>query len=241
MCELQLAKALGVLKAFSFVREDKGHGFDMHRLVQLVTRKWLVNKGITCHFATRAISTVSYNYPYGDHEHQATCGAYLAHAYVALELEGTGSRDEGLAKAVLLHRAAGYFVYHGQCKAAEGFLLQATKVRTELLGGEHPNTLTSMSNLASRYWDQGRWKEAESLMVQVKNSRKRVLGEEHSNTLTSMSILAFTWHSQGRVDESLRLMEQCVQLRQRVLGLDHPDTMVSSSWLREWKEASAPI
>jgi hypothetical protein len=31
--------------AFSFIAEDKGHGFDMHRLVQLITRKWLVKNG----------------------------------------------------------------------------------------------------------------------------------------------------------------------------------------------------
>ncbi|KAK4233048.1 P-loop containing nucleoside triphosphate hydrolase protein, partial [Achaetomium macrosporum] len=36
--EVQLTEALGILKAFSFVAEEKDHGLDMHRLVQLVTR-----------------------------------------------------------------------------------------------------------------------------------------------------------------------------------------------------------
>jgi Tetratricopeptide repeat len=43
-----------------------------------------------------------------------------------------------------------------------------------LLGAEHPDTLTSMANLASTYSDQGRWKEAEDLEVQVIETRKRV-------------------------------------------------------------------
>jgi Tetratricopeptide repeat len=34
-----------------------------------------------------------------------------------------------------------------------------------VLGEEHPDTLTSMNNLASTYRDQGRWKEAEELEV----------------------------------------------------------------------------
>ncbi|KAH6637140.1 P-loop containing nucleoside triphosphate hydrolase protein [Chaetomium tenue] len=42
--EMQLVKSLGILKAFSFITEDKDHSFNMHRLVQLVTRKWLDKK-----------------------------------------------------------------------------------------------------------------------------------------------------------------------------------------------------
>ncbi|KAB5511470.1 hypothetical protein GE09DRAFT_1270301, partial [Coniochaeta sp. 2T2.1] len=225
--QVQLTKALGVLKAFSFVTEDKGLGFDMHRLIQLVTRKWLVRKSTIRQFATQAISTVSHNYPYGSHENRAICGTYLAHAHAVLKLEGTGSRDEGLAKASLLHRAAGYFDYHGQWKDAEEFLVQATEVRRELLGEEHPNTLTIIGNLALTYRNQGRWKEAESLGVQVLEVRKRVLGEEHPETLTSMADLALTYSDQGRWKEAESLGAQVLEVRKRVLGEEHPETLTS--------------
>jgi hypothetical protein len=66
-----------------------------------------------------------------------------------------------------------------------------------VLGQEHPETLSSMNNLASTYWDQGRWKEAEELGVQVMETRKRVLGQEHPDTLSSMSNLAFMLKLQG--------------------------------------------
>jgi tetratricopeptide (TPR) repeat protein len=242
--EMQLTKALGVLKAFSFVTEDKGQGFDMHRLVQLVTRKWLVNKGTMHHFATQAISTVSHNYPHGNHENRTICGAYLAHVYAVLKLEGTGSRDERLAKASLLHCAAGYFDYQGQWKDAEGFLVQATNVRRELLGEEHPDTLTSMANLASTYRNQGRWKEAESLDVQVMEASKRLLGEEHPSTLTSMANLASTYRNQGRWKEAESLEVQVMEAWKRVLGEEHPDTLTSMNNLAStyrnqgrWEEA----
>jgi hypothetical protein len=62
----------------------------------------------------------------------------------------------------------------------------------KVLGDEHPNTLTSMANLASTYWNQGRWKEAEELQVLVTEARKSVLGEGHPDTLTSMVNLAYT-------------------------------------------------
>jgi hypothetical protein len=102
------------------------------------------------------------------------------------------------------------------------------------LGQEHPDTLASIANLASTFWDQGRWKEAEELEMQVIETRKRVLGQEHPDTLTSMNNLAFTWKSQCRNNEALELMEKCFQLRKQRLGRDHPDTMFSLEALGEW-------
>jgi Tetratricopeptide repeat len=40
---------------------------------------------------------------------------------------------------------------------------------------EHPDTLSSINNLASTYRNQGRWNEAEELQVQVRETTKRVL------------------------------------------------------------------
>ena len=58
---------------------------------------------------------------------------------------------------------------------------------------EHPDTLTSIANLASTFWSQGRWTEAEELEVQVMETKKRVLGQEHPSTLTSIINLASTF------------------------------------------------
>ena len=38
--------------------------------------------------------------------------------------------------------------------------VQVMKTRRRVLGSEHPDTLTSMANLASTYRNQGRWTEA---------------------------------------------------------------------------------
>ena len=67
--------------------------------------------------------------------------------------------------------------------------VQVMDIRKRVLGEEHPDTLTSMANLASIYWNQGRWKEAEELNVQVMEIRRRVLGEGQSHTLTSVDNL----------------------------------------------------
>ncbi|KAG4427745.1 hypothetical protein IFR05_016773 [Cadophora sp. M221] len=62
--------------------------------------------------------------------------------------------------------------------------------RMAKLGADHPDTLTSMANLASTFADQGRWEEAEKLELQVMETRKTKLGANHPDTLTSMNNLA---------------------------------------------------
>ncbi|KAK4444368.1 hypothetical protein QBC34DRAFT_185339 [Podospora aff. communis PSN243] len=242
--EMQLVMALGVLQAFSFITEDKGHGFDLHRLVQLVTRKWLEREGAMDQFAEQALLVVSQNYPFGEHETRAICSAYLPHAYAVLKLEGSGSRDERLARASLLNRAAGFFNYRGDWKETERFLVQATGVQKELLGEEHPSTLTSMANLASTYWNQGRWKDAEELQAKELSICSRVLGEEHPDTLTSMANLASTYRSQGQWKEAEELGARVMETRKRVLGEEHPSTLTSMANLAStyrnqgrWKDA----
>jgi Tetratricopeptide repeat len=112
-----------------------------------------------------------------------------------------------------------------------------------ILGAEHPDTLTSMANLASTYESQGRWDQAEELEVQVMETRKRKLGVDHPSTLTSMNNLAFTWKWQGRDTEAIRLMEDCVQLRRHILlvGIGHPHFLSSCVALAKWKAEHADI
>jgi Flp pilus assembly protein TadD len=76
-----------------------------------------------------------------------------------------------------------------------------------LLGEEHPDTLTSMGNLAITYWAQGRTAEAAALQEEVLEKQKRLLGEEHPDTLKSMGNLAITYRAQGRTTEAATLQE----------------------------------
>ena len=55
-----------------------------------------------------------------------------------------------------------------------------------VLGEEHPDTLTSMNNLASTLRAQGDAAGARALEEGVLEVRRRVQGEEHPDTLSSM-------------------------------------------------------
>lgn len=60
----------------------------------------------------------------------------------------------------------------------------------QLLGEEHPDTLTSMANVASTYWNQGRRKEAEGLIVLMIATMKRVLGEENAIYVRTVTVIS---------------------------------------------------
>jgi Tetratricopeptide repeat len=108
--------------------------------------------------------------------------------------------------------------------------VQVTETRKTVLGLEHPDTLTSVNDLALAYSAQGRWVEAEKLLVQVVETSKTVLGPEHLDTLKSISNLAHAHSKQaGRWAEAEKLMVQVMETRNTVLGPEHPDTLTSMS------------
>jgi len=83
---------------------------------------------------------------------------------------------------------------------------------------QRPGRLTTLSNLASIFSNQGRWKEAEQLEVEIMEARKTACGNEHPHTLVSMSNLASTYRYQGRWKEAELLAVQVVETQKRVLG-----------------------
>ena len=63
----------------------------------------------------------------------------------------------------------------GRWEEAEIMEVQVMETKKRVLGEEHPDTLTSMVYLASKYRNQGQWEEAKKLELQVIETWKRVL------------------------------------------------------------------
>jgi tetratricopeptide (TPR) repeat protein len=96
-----------------------------------------------------------------------------------------------------------------------------------VLGREHPDTLTSMNNLAGVLDRQGKYKEAETMHRQTLAISEKMLMPEHPFRLTSMSNLALVLDSQGKYKEAEAMNRQTLAPREKVLGLEHPDTLMS--------------
>lgn len=117
----------------------------------------------------------------------------------------------------------------GLYAAARDLQERVLGVARSLFGECHPNTLTSVSNLAETLRAQGDLAGARHLHEQVLAVRRRLLGEEHPDTLTSMNNLAETLRAHGDLAGACHLHEQALAVRRRLLGETHPDTLTSMS------------
>lgn len=216
-----LIKALGTLKAFSFISEAEDKSLTMHRLVQLVTQKWVINKGQAAKFAKSAMKTMSANYPSGMFETRKICMKYLPHATSVLT-KNAGFGD-GEDVATLLKRMTGYFLFKGDGVQAENLGTQAADIFKRVSGENHADTIECMGNLAEAYRYQSRYKEAEDLGAQTLEKCKTVLGEEA--TLRVMGNLALTYLGQNRWKEAEGLQDQVCETSKRVLGEEHQGTL----------------
>ena len=197
-------KGISTLLSYSLIRKDElGKFFSIHVLVHSWARDRIPQPGrLSCLLATREFlaSSTSWRYRTEDYAfrrrllpHIRACEKYGGGKGFLLE-----SHEQGSKFALVFSEA-------GQWKEAEELFAQVMETRKRALGEEHPDTLTSMANLASTYRNQGRWKEAEELQAKELKICSRVLGEEHPSTLTSMANLASMYRNQGRWKEAEEL------------------------------------
>ncbi|KAL4863239.1 hypothetical protein BDV12DRAFT_206709 [Aspergillus spectabilis] len=222
----KMTDALGLLNAYSFITIQLGSGsITLHRLVHLATRNWMKKEEQFALYTRKAADRLRETFPHDNHNNRQLWREYLPHALFLLGENGFKERQEDYIDYI--ENVGSCLDSDGRYNEAEKLLVWVTETRGQVLGPEHPSTLTSMANLASTYADQGQWKEAEELVVQVLDIRKRVLGLEHPSTLTSMANLASTYADQGQYKEAEELEVQALDIRKRVLGLEHPDTLTS--------------
>jgi len=74
----------------------------------------------------------------------------------------------------------------------------------KVLGVEHPDTLTSVSNLASLLQHQGKYEAAEEMNRRALEGYEKVLGAEHPHTLISVNNLASVLRDQGKYEDAKR-------------------------------------
>ena len=94
------------------------------------------------------------------------------------------------------------------------------ETKKRVLGEEHPDTLTTMHNLACTYQAMDRWSEAESLEALVVEKSKRVIGESHPHTLINTECLAQIYRNQGRIAEAEALDNAVAARRQNSVSIE---------------------
>jgi len=110
---------------------------------------------------------------------------------------------------------------------SDSMLARSLDIRRQALGPDHPDTLTSASDLGRTLSMEQRDQDAEKLLRETLAVQQRVLGPEHPDTLTTMHRLAGSLIDEQRYAEAEQLDSQLLEKRRRVLGPEHPDTVAS--------------
>ncbi len=119
--------------------------------------------------------------------------------------------------------------YQGQglYALAEPWYEARLRISEQQLGSHHPDTATSLNNLAQLYKAQGRYEQAEPLFVRSLQISEEQLGSHHPDTATSLNNLAQLYKAQGRYEQAEPLFVRSLQISEEQLGSHHPDTATS--------------
>lgn len=130
-------------------------------------------------------------------------------------------------EASLRQSLADRYYYLGLYEASLVQQEQALAIRQRVLGADHPDSLSSMADLASLLAAQGKLEQAETLHRQALAKSREILGEQHTDTLTSINNLAVLLQDLGKLDEAETLYREGLSKSREVLGHDDPDTLIS--------------
>jgi tetratricopeptide (TPR) repeat protein len=197
-----------------FLIDDSGSMVDMALIW------WLEGHDERASWTGTAAARVEDLVPYGGHERKEVWGVYLPHGmYTAGLIDIIG----GATSASLLEQLGRCKERLDQYAPAEASHRKASSLRKEVLGPEHPDTLTSMSSLAGVLVLQGKYEDAESMNRQTLALREKVLGREHPDTLTSMNNLAGVLDRQGKYKEAEAMHRQTLAISEKMLRPEHPN------------------
>src|SRR6266540_3002275 len=154
-------------------------------------------------------------------ENNAKPGRYEAKI---VELRTATGRDRDLAEADKLYNESIGLREKGQYGKAIPLAERALAIRQKTLGAEHPDTPTSLDNLAYLYYEKGDYAQAEPLYRRALAIREETLGAEHPDTATVLNNLALLYYQKGDYAQAELLYRRALAIREKTLGAEHPLT-----------------
>jgi tetratricopeptide (TPR) repeat protein len=221
-------KALGTLKNFSLIQEEKTQQtYGIHRLVQLSTHWWLEQQKTLTMWQERALDVLLTHCPPSSDVEDWEAWESISPHITVIQQYHFEQHEQKLQYADITSAIGVYHQTLGRYEMALKMQEGALTVRRGLLGEEDPSTLGSMHNLASVLDDQGKYKEAEALYRQTMELKERIFGGEDQSTLNGMNNLAVVLKEQGKYEEAEIMHRKVLETCQRKCGKDHPDTLTS--------------
>ena len=221
-----LNEALADLSAYSLVMPDaEGPFFLVHRLIQDVTRSSLAD-GVRRLRLTEALGWIEAAFPDEPDKVRSwpEANQLAPHArVVSSEADGTLTARPGL----LLNSLAELYRAQGRYSDAQLFYERSLAVREKILGPDHPDIATSLSDLGGLYNAQGRSPEALSLQLRALSIREKVFPSDPAAVANSLNNLAEVYRSQGLFKDAEPLHRRSLAMREKIYGKSDPKVAIS--------------
>ena len=176
--EWKLKKALSVLQAFSLTTAERTNSasFSMHRVVHLLTRKWIEQRKQSEHWRAEALRNVSEAYPRKpdiyNWECWAECEALMPHVDLVLSYPPI-TDENALQRAAILSNLAVYEVFFGQDESAREHGTEGLKIHQRLLKEDDLVLLQDFTVAAQWFYTNGRYEEAKEMSSRAALDLKR--------------------------------------------------------------------
>lgn len=152
-------------------------------------------------------------------EHVDTLKSMHCLVMILLNQVKQSKTQEGIAGRATLVR-----YYQEKLTEAEKMTRQTLKLRQEILGEEHMDTLGSMEILGSVLETQHHYAKAEMIVRRTIELQEKTLGMEHVDTLRSMNRLEFLLESQGFHDKAQVIKQWLQELHEKMQGRESDET-----------------
>ncbi|PYI16152.1 TPR-like protein [Aspergillus violaceofuscus CBS 115571] len=220
----QFEKDVVTLGDYSLISITDEDVFEMHRLVQLATRKWLEAHGQFERWRERFIIILGESFLTGGFGYWERSQALFSHVRMAVRHRPDTERSLQ-DWAALMYKAVAYAAIKGNWAEAVKMAEKTERAAAKLLGQEHPITLQCTQMIGLVCIVKGELHKAELCFAQVMNIRKRVLGCQHPDTLKTMAHLASAYSSQARFKEAEELGLQVMKAHKSAPGPGHPEIL----------------
>jgi hypothetical protein len=221
-----LSDSVGALIGYSLARRHPD-GFQVHRLVQAVIRYQLPPDRQQA-TAQQVVALLAAASP-GDPHSPAGWPAYAALAPHVLATAPLA--DSSAASRHLVLDTAHYLQAKGDSHASRVVSGQLLDRWREVLGPDHPDTLTAASTMTLGLIQLGEAKAARALGEDTLRRGRRVFGPDHPTTLLAATALTAALAELGEAEAARDLGEDALERGRRVFGPDHATTLWAATAL----------
>ncbi len=137
--------------------------------------------------------------------------------------------DRPQVRAKLLQSIGNALRDLGLHELARDPLHRALKIRQDVFGDEHRDTIDAQLSIAMLHHEMGAYDEAQTTYESVIESTEKVLGKDDELALSAMVKYSNLLELQGKSQEVAALLHTVVAARERTVGADHQTTLSARS------------